>query len=148
MKFNPNPSLAEKRKLVSAKAAAFAEQQRIAHLTSLKQQGAWLQWAENALPFDMSWKNLIWGGISPLIVKFVLEASVNWVRTPNLLKLWGLKSTSNCPLCGPLSAPFITFFRTALLHCVMKGTHGDITQFYLKFRRLSRTILIIRMQAL
>ena len=99
-KFNPNPSLAEKRKLVSAKAASFAEQQRIAHSTSLKQQGAWLQWAENALPFDMSWKNLIWGGISPLKVKFVLAASVNWVRTPNLLKLWGLKSTSNCPLCG------------------------------------------------
>ena len=39
-KFNPNPSLAEKRKLVSAKAASFAEQQRIAHSTSLKQQGA------------------------------------------------------------------------------------------------------------
>ena len=25
---------------------------------------------------------------------------MNWVRTLNLLKLWGLKSTSNCPLCG------------------------------------------------
>ena len=87
-KFNPNPSLAEKRKLVSTKTAYFTEQQRIAHSASLKQQGAWLQWAENALPFDMSWNNLIWGGISPQIIKFVLEASVNWVRTPNLLKLW------------------------------------------------------------
>ena len=37
---NPNPSLAEKRKLVSAKEASFAEQQRIAHSTSLKQQEA------------------------------------------------------------------------------------------------------------
>ena len=85
---------------MSTKTAYFAEQKRIAHSASLKQQGAWLQWAENALPFDMSWKNLIWGGISPHIIKFVLEASVNWVRTPNLLKLWGLKSTSSCPLCG------------------------------------------------
>ena len=48
----------------------------------------------------MSWNNLIWGGISPLITKFVLESSVNWVRTPNLLKLWGLKNTSSCCLCG------------------------------------------------
>ena len=48
----------------------------------------------------MSWKNLIWGGVSPLITKFVLESSVNWVRTPNLLKLWGLKNTSSCCLCG------------------------------------------------
>ena len=54
----------------------------------------------NAVPFDMSWKNLSWGGISPLIIKFVLEASVNWECTPKLLKLWGLKSASNCPLCG------------------------------------------------
>ena len=67
-KFNPNPSLAEKRKLVSTKTAYFAEQQRIAHSASLKQQGAWLQWAENALPFDMSWNKLIWGGISPEII--------------------------------------------------------------------------------
>ena len=134
--------ISEKRKLISAKAVSFAEQQRIAHSTSLKQQGAWLQWAENTLPFDMSWKNLIWGGISPLIIKFVLEASVNWVRTPNLLKLWGLKVQVTVRSVGPLSAPFITFFRTALLHCMMKGTHGDITQFYLKFRRLSKTILI------
>ena len=36
----------------------------------------------------------------------------------------------------PLSAPCIILFRTALLHCVMKGTHGDITHFYLKFRRI------------
>ena len=99
-KFNPNPSLAEKRKLITSKTASFTEQKRIAHSASLKQQGAWLQWSENALPFDMSWNNLIWGGVSPLITKFVLESSVNWVRTPNLLKLWGLKNTSSCCLCG------------------------------------------------
>ena len=54
---------------MSTKTAYFAEQQRIAHSASLKQQGAWLQWAENAVPFDMSWNNLIWGGISPQIIK-------------------------------------------------------------------------------
>ena len=50
-KFHPNPSLAEKRKLVTPKTASFTKQKRIAHSASLKQQGAWLQWSENALPF-------------------------------------------------------------------------------------------------
>ena len=114
-KFNPNPSLAEKRKLITSKTASFTEQKRIAHSASLKQQGAWLQWSENASPFDMSWNNLIWGGVSPLITKFVLESSVNWVRTPNLLKLWGLKNTSSCCLCGaPVFAPSIISSQTAL----------------------------------
>ena len=52
-------------------AISFAEQQSLDHSTSLKQQGAWLQWADNALPFDMIWKNFLWGGISNQIIKFV-----------------------------------------------------------------------------
>ena len=35
-KFNPNPSLAEKRKLIPTKTAYFAEQKRIAHPASLQ----------------------------------------------------------------------------------------------------------------
>ena len=52
--FNPNPSLSEKRKLVL-----------------LKQQSVWLQWTETAEPFDLSWQNIIWGSISPDVLKFV-----------------------------------------------------------------------------
>ena len=78
---------------------AFSEQERIAHSTTLSQQGVWLQWADNALPFDFSWSNIIWGS-SFHIVKFVLSASINWVATPHLLKLWGLKESGSCPLCA------------------------------------------------
>ena len=98
--FNPNPSILQRRKLVTSKALSFSEQKRVAHSATLKQQGAWLQWAESAIPFDFSWKNLIWGGISPDLIKFILASSVNWARTPNLMKLWGWKKTAACCLCA------------------------------------------------
>ena len=49
--------------MITNKAQSFSEQKRLNHSLTLKQQGVWLQWAEKALPFDFSWKNLIW---SPL----------------------------------------------------------------------------------
>lgn len=98
--FNPNPTCSERRKLISAKSATFHEESLIAHSTSLKQQSVWLQWADCTDPFDFSWKNIIWGGISSDILKFVLNASVNWVRTPDLLHLWQYKKTCYCCLCG------------------------------------------------
>ena len=61
--FNPKPSAEERRKMITNKAQSFSEQKRLNHSLTLKQQGVWLQWAEKALPFDFSWKNLIW---SPL----------------------------------------------------------------------------------
>ena len=54
--FNPNPSILQRRKLVTSKALSFSEQKRVAHSATLKQQGTWLQWAESASPFDFSWK--------------------------------------------------------------------------------------------
>jgi len=54
--FKPNPSNAERRTLITAKALLFSEQKRMAHSLTLKQQGVWLQWSENTLPFDFSWK--------------------------------------------------------------------------------------------
>ena len=38
--------------------------------------------------------------MSTEVFKFVLSASVNWVRTPVLLQLWGYKNNSSCCLCG------------------------------------------------
>jgi hypothetical protein len=93
---NLNPS--EKRKLVTQLALSFAEEKRIAHAHSLARQGVWLQWQENTTPFDFSWHNLIYGP-GRHILKFVLNASVNWVKTPDLLKLWGYSKHSRCPLC-------------------------------------------------
>ena len=97
-KFNPNPTISQRRKLITSKALSFSEQKRVAHSATLKQQGAWLQWAESAVPFDFSWKNLIWGGLNTDLIKFILASSVNWARTPNLMKLW--KKTVCCCLCG------------------------------------------------
>ena len=99
-KFNPNPTCSERRKLISAKRTTIHEESLIAHTASLKQQSVWLQWVDIAEPFDFSWKNIIWGGISAEIFKFVLNASVNWVRTPDLLSLWQYKKTCYCCLCG------------------------------------------------
>ena len=96
--FNPNPSAEERRKMITNKAQSFSEQKRLNHSLTLKQQGVWLQWAEKALPFDFSWKNLIWSPFSK-VARFVLNASVNWLKTPSLLKLWGLSETSSCFLC-------------------------------------------------
>ena len=98
--FNPHPSVSEKRKLVSSKASSFREHSRIIHSSTLSRQGIWLQWSESALPFDLSWKNLIWGNVSATLIKFVLLASVNWLATPDLLKLWGFSKDSVCPLCN------------------------------------------------
>jgi hypothetical protein len=98
--FNPNPTPSERRKLVTSKVAAFQEETRLAHSVSLKRQSVWLQWAETTHPFDFSWQNLIWGNVSPAVLKFVLAASVNWVRTPDLMHLWGYKSVMSCCLCG------------------------------------------------
>ena len=85
--------------MITNKAQSFSEQKRLNHSLTLKQQGVWLQWAEKALPFDFSWKNLIWSPFSK-VARFVLNASVNWLKTPSLLKLWGLSETSSCFLCS------------------------------------------------
>ena len=45
------------------------------------------QWKETAEPFDFSWHTIIWGGISEEVLKFVLNASINWVRMPDVLNL-------------------------------------------------------------
>ena len=63
--YNPNPTASQRRKLVTAKATSYSEESRLAHTLSLKQQSVWLQWADLAEPFDLSWKNLIWGNMSP-----------------------------------------------------------------------------------
>ena len=75
---------------------------------SLKQQYVWLQWVDIAEPFDFSWKNIIWGGISAEIFKFVLTASVNWVRTPDLLSLWQYKKLATAVYVEQKNVIYIT----------------------------------------
>jgi hypothetical protein len=58
----------------------------------------WTHW-DDVRPFDLSWKNLIYGP-GPKVIAFVLNAQINSVKTPDMLKLWGLISTAQCPLCS------------------------------------------------
>ena len=63
--FDPHPPPDQKRNLVTAKATLFLEDARVVHSLSFTQQSVWLQWAEITASFDLTCKNIIWGGISP-----------------------------------------------------------------------------------
>ena len=91
--FDPNTSASKRRHFVTPKASAINEESHLRHSLFLKQQSVWLQWAETAEAFDLSWKNIIWGELSPAVLKCILNASVNWVCTPDLMHLWGYKNT-------------------------------------------------------
>ena len=76
-----------------------SDDDHVAHATQLAMQCAWTRWNESARPFDFSWKNLIYGPGSH-IIKFVLNSSINCLRTPDMLRLWGYTNSAFCPLCG------------------------------------------------
>ena len=97
--FNSQPTVTERRKLVSTTALSFAEDKRMQHAQCLAQQGAWIAWHEQIIPFDLSWKNLIYGP-GPHVIKFLLNGSVNWAKTPDMMKKYGYTQTAYCILCG------------------------------------------------
>ena len=96
--FKVDRTRAELRKLVSETAHAFAEQKRMAHAHTLAHQGTWTNWYDCVAPADLSWRNLIYGP-GPHVIKFILNATVNWLKTPDMMKVWGYKKTAYCPLC-------------------------------------------------
>src|SRR5690348_14368552 len=49
--------------------------------------------------FDFSWKNLIYGP-GPALIKFVLNASIKSLPTPDLQKIMKYKKDASCKLCG------------------------------------------------
>ena len=69
------------------------------HTVSLAWQSVWSNWADDVIPFDLSWRNLIYGP-GPKLIAFVLNATINWAQTPDLLLLWGKSKVSKCALCG------------------------------------------------
>lgn len=85
------------------RAAVFLRQRdqnnHLVHAQDLARQGVWVKWHDRTLPFDLSWKNLIFGP-GPDLIKFVLNATINTVRTPDALKLWGYVQNDSCHLCG------------------------------------------------
>ena len=98
--FKADYSAAERRKFVTTAARGRTENRLIAHAHSLSLQGVWLQWADRVTPFDLSWKHLIYGGLGQYVTSFVLNATINCVATPDMLKMWGYKREAYCSLCG------------------------------------------------
>jgi len=96
--FNPNPTRKGRRKLCTAEVKSISAEHHDQHVQGLAWQGVWLKWHEYTLPLDLSWNNLIYGP-GPQLIKFLLNAAVNWVKTPDLLRLWGYVQSARCKLC-------------------------------------------------
>ena len=92
-----DPTVAEYRSKVTETFAKECEADRVRHASCLARQGVWTKW--NVRPFDLSWENLIYGP-GPRVIAFVLNAQINSVCTPDMLKLWGYIDFATCALCG------------------------------------------------
>ena len=97
------------------------------HAAVLAQQGVWTHW-DNVIPFDLSWKNLIYGP-GPRIIAFVLNAQINFVKTPDMMKLWGYIPSATCVLCGADKCTLHHILVTASSRWSKVVTLGDMTQF-------------------
>ena len=106
------PTLKDLREKVTEALVATNEEEHMRHAACLPLQGVWTTWIDSARPYDLSWENLITA--SPSLIKFVLNAQINSVRTPDMLKLWGYTQSATCPLC---SAPQCTLHHI-LVNCV------------------------------
>ena len=90
---------AEHRKRCVAAARKLVNEKLFAHTVSLALNGVWTKWADHSCAFDLSWRNLIWGP-GPRIISFILNATMNSLPTPDMLKLLNLSDVSTCSLCG------------------------------------------------
>jgi hypothetical protein len=93
-----SPSFKETRKLLVDVLLAESERSLVDHASGLERQGVWTHW-NGVRPFDLSWKNLLYGP-GPRLLGFVLNSLINSVRTPDMLFLWGYTATADCPLCA------------------------------------------------
>ena len=96
--FNPAPSPRERRRLILDQVAAEEQEEHKVHAQTLAQQGVWLQWQDSTVPFDLSWRNLIFGP-GPHLIKFVLNSTTNSVRTPDMLYRFKYIGSAECKLC-------------------------------------------------
>ena len=99
-KSNPylaNPTTEERRAKITETLTLQHEQKHMEHAAVLAQQGVWTHW-DNVIPFDLSWKNLIYGP-GPRIIAFVLNAQINSVKTPyslcHLCAMWRSTTSSS-----------------------------------------------------
>lgn len=115
------PTTAERREKISATLTAQCEEHHVRHASCLVRQGVWTHW-DDALPFDFSWENLIYGP-GPRLLAFVLNSLINSVRTPDMFKLWGYSSSESCVLCGAEKCTF----HHVLVNCKFALDQGRYT---------------------
>jgi hypothetical protein len=96
--FSGDPSKSDIRKLITKSADDTNQQKLLSHSVQLSSQGEWFNWSKETIPFDLSWKNLIFGP-GGKIISFVLNATINGCKTPAMMKLWGYKNSDLCSLC-------------------------------------------------
>jgi hypothetical protein len=90
---------AEHRKRCGRAVRLLATEKHMAHAAGLAMQSVWMHWTDQSSAFDLSWRNLIYGP-GPRIISFVLNATINSLPTPDMLKLMSLSKNGTCKLCG------------------------------------------------
>jgi len=93
-----DPTLKERRGKICETLNLEIDRKHIEHASCLVQQGVWTHW-DNVSPFDLSWKNLIYGP-GPRVIAFVLNAQINSLKTPDMMQLWGYVPSACCVFCG------------------------------------------------
>jgi hypothetical protein len=102
-----HPTMKQRREKITSALSDQHEEDHVRHASTLVRQGVWTHW--EAIPFDFSWPNLLYGP-GPHVIRFVLNAQINSVRTPDMLKPWGYQASAECKLCGRTNAPSTTFW--------------------------------------
>jgi hypothetical protein len=97
-RFNNDPNPKEWRKLVLGQHKLFTQEKYLAHSHQLPRQGVWTKWKDQTETVDLSWHNLIYS-MSPRLVKFVANAMINMVLTPDLMQLYQWSTHATCALC-------------------------------------------------
>ena len=69
-----------------------------AHSITLVLQGVWTHWIDYVEPFDMSWNTIIYH-IQPKLLSFMLNAMINSLPTPDLLRMWNIQGDISCYRC-------------------------------------------------
>ena len=92
-------SKAEQRKELSKKITKNEQYKMIVHDHGLKRQGGYIQYQDAVMPPKLSWNQLLYE-YSPYVVTFMFQSFINWVKTPDLLKIWGYVKCAKCQLCG------------------------------------------------
>ena len=115
------------RKLCSTVVAELETEKLVAHAHTLPLNGVWTKWFDEIHPFDLSWKNLLYGP-GPRIVSFILNALINSLPTPDFLKIMNYRPDSACNLCQAPQCTMMHILSCCPLPCRRRGTHGDMTR--------------------